>query len=221
MNPRIALPKTKPEDDHESLRKMQEDLLQWAEELFGQRETSWTLLPPIFGDRNPYIFFPDLQNISSIKEIEPIKLVQIKLGCRALDNWNRVLFQLAHEVIHLLNPLHPDHGKANYLEEGVACAFSSYVQRRCSITGSDFVRDNLPAYKYAHSLIKRLPAGNIAAAKRIRREMTPGTSFSSISKEDLLRIFRNINPKHADALTSKFDRDKADFPDIGLITQMP
>ena len=92
----------------------------------------------------------------------------------AREKWTIALYQMAHEVIHLLNPNRPDPGlggNANNLEEGVACAFSYYVQRMCGIEGSDFVRLNHPAYENAHRLVRRLPSGDIAAAKRIRREM--------------------------------------------------
>jgi len=206
MKPRIILPKTRPEDDHDGLIRMQKDLLYWAEELYGGRDTSWNLAPqPMFGNRNPHIFYPDPASL---------KLVMIKLGQGAREKWTKALFQLAHEVIHLLNPNRPDPGECpvtNYLEEGVACAFSSYVQRRCGITGNDFVRDNLPAYIYALRLVTQLPKGNIAAARRIRREMPPGTPFSSVSKDDLLCIFPDLDLKHADALTNEFERDKTDF----------
>lgn len=200
---RIEFPNTRPEDDCEALEKLQNDLLDWAAELFGIRDTTWTPLPPMFGNRNPHIHYPCPASL---------KLVMIKLGRRAREKWTKVLFQMAHETIHLLNPLHPEQGKANYLEEGVACAFSAFVQRRCGITGDDFVRINLPAYKYAHALVKRLPAGDIAAPKRIRREMPTGTPFSSVTSKDLKRIFPSVDDDHADALTSTFCRDKIEFP---------
>jgi hypothetical protein len=157
----------------------------------------------MFGNRNPHIFFPDPTEL---------KLAMIKLVRGAREKWTIVLYQMAHETVHLLNPVHPKQGKANYLEEGVACAFSAYVQRRCGITGIDFVRDNLPAYKHAHRLVRRLPTGDIAAARRIRREMPLGTSFSSVTAEDLKRIFcPKLTAEHADALTITFCRDKTEL----------
>ena len=181
--------------------KLQQELLAWAEELFGERDMTWNLLPPMFGDRNPHIFYPDP---------ESLKLVMVKLGRGAREKWTLVLFQLSHEVIHLLNPKRGC--KANNLEEGVASAFSYYVQRRSGIVEPDFVRHDRPAYKCVHSLVRRLPTGDIAAAKRIRREMPPGTPFSSISTDDLRRIFPDVDAEHADALASMFCRDKTEFP---------
>ncbi len=204
MGCRVVLPTSGRPDarDNDNLEKLQYDLLEWAEDLFGVRDKCWNLKPqPIFGNRNPHIFFPDPKES---------KQVQIKLGRSARKKWNFVLFQMAHEVIHLLNPRKGC--KVNNLEEGVACAFSAFVQRKCGITGVDFVYDNLCAYKYALRLVRRLPSSDIAAAKLIRREMPSGTPFWSITTEDLLRIFPNLDHKHANALTSKFCRDKTEFP---------
>ncbi len=202
MNYRIELPDTRPADDHEGLARLQNQLLGWAEELFGKRDTCWTPVPPIFGNRNPHTYYPDPA---------ALKLVQVKLGRTAREKWTRVLYQMAHEVIHLLNPRRGC--KANNLEEGVACAFSAYVQRRCGITGENFVRDDHDAYLYAYKLVRRLPSGSISAPKRIRKEMPAGTSFSSVTSEDLKRIFYpKVCTELADALTSTFCRDKTEFP---------
>ncbi len=207
MGCRVVLPTSGRPDarDNDNLEKLQYDLLEWAEELFGERDTSWTLLAPDFDECEctPHIFFPDHKES---------KLVQIKLGCGARKKWNIVLFQMAHEVIHLLNPRKGC--KANNLEEGVACAFSAFVQRRCIIIGADFVRDNLCAYKYARRLVRRLPQGDIAAAKLIRKEMPAGSSFSSVSKVNMQRIFPEIDTHLADELSTTFDRDRTEFPQI-------
>ena len=40
--------------------------------------------------------------------------------------WPTVVYELAHETVHLLNPVFL--GEANYLEEGVAVAFSLHGQ---------------------------------------------------------------------------------------------
>ena len=208
MSCRIELPKTtKPENDRDNLHKIQCELLKWAEDLFGKRDESWTILPPDFDECTPHIFY-----------LKPFaqKLVQIRLVCRAHEEWPYALYQMAHEVIHLLNPKQKDfetgsRDTANVLEEGVACAFSFYVLRMCDIDVEQFKRKSLPSYKHAHKLVARLKSGDIAAAKRIRRELPSSTPFQRVTKDDLLCIFPNLDPKHADALTDKFERDKTDF----------
>lgn len=216
MDYRIDVPTTgRPDDrDNNNLQKLQCDLLEWAEEQFGERDGCWTILRPDFDEctpydeRTPHIFYR--------KPFEQ-KLVQIKLVRRAHNDWPTALYQMAHEVIHLLNPKEKDlvtgcRETANVLEEGVATAFSFYVLLRCDISVSKFKSCIHPPYERAHKLLRRLPGGDIAAAKRIRRELPTGTSFSSVTSEDLKRIFPDVDPKHADELISKFCRNKTEFP---------
>ena len=201
MNCRIVLPNTRPEDDNEALLKLQEDLLLWAEDLFGERDKNWHILPPMFESGHPHTFYVDHDTIN---------LIKVKIGGRARDKWTFALYQMAHEVIHLLNPRRGCN--ANNLEEGVASAFSYYVQRRCGIVKPRFVEHNHPAYKYVHKLMSRLPCGDIAAAKRIRREMPAGSPFSSVTSVSLQRIFPTIETEHAEELARKFDRNKTVYP---------
>lgn len=206
MTRRIVLPDSRPVDDKEALLELQQDLLIWAEDLLGERDKTWRILPPMFDRGTPHIFYPDP---------ESLKLVMIKLVNPAREDWTKALYKMAHEVIHLLNPMRPDPDNcstASVLEEGVACAFSFYVLRRCGIDASEFKRHSLPSYKHAHSQVSRLRSGDISAAKRIRREMPPGTRFSSVTSEDLKRIFPDVDAEHADALASMFCRDKTEFP---------
>lgn len=207
---RIELPDTRPADDCEGLKKLQKDLLDWAEELFGQRDGGWMICPPDFDldDDQPHIYYP-----------KPFakKLVQIKLVPEANDKWPIALYQMAHEVIHLLNPKEKDletgfRDSANVLEEGVACAFSFYVLRRCNIKVELYKNESKLSYRQAHKLVARLQSGDIAAAKRIRREIPAGTSFSAVTANDLIRIFPCLDRDHAHALTSKFCRDNSEFP---------
>lgn len=197
---RIELPETRPEDDYQALVKLQSDLLDWAEELFGERDKRWTILPPKFENGHPHTFYVDHDTFD---------LILVKLGDKARDKWTYVLYQLAHEVIHLLNPRRGC--KANSLEEGVASAFSYYVQRRCGIAEPCFVRHGHRAYEHVHNLLNQLPGGDIAAAKRIRKEIPAGSSFSSVMRVSLERIFPEIDGELAAALASKFDRDRTDY----------
>lgn len=195
---RMELPDTRPADDCEGLKKLQKDLLGLAEGLFGQRDGCWMICPPDFDldDNQPHIYYP-----------KPFaKIVQIKLVPKANDKWPIALYQMAHEVIHLLNPKENDletgfRDSANVLEEGVACAFSFYVLYKYGIDVKPFKIASKKSYRCAHKLVARLPKGNISAAKRIRREMPRGTSFSRVTAKDLKRIFPCMDTEHADALT--------------------
>ncbi len=199
MNCKVILPDTRPGDDDCGMERLQTDLLLWTRELFGERDTSWSICPPEVVGGIPHIFFLDDRTT---------RLVRINLGDGAEENWNIVLYQMAHEVIHLLNPRKGC--KANNLEEGVASAFSYHVQELSGITKNKFVYHNHDAYKCVHNLVSRLPGGAIVGAHRIRNEMPPCSSFSSISTVNLERIFPGIDSELADTLTSEFDRNKTD-----------
>jgi hypothetical protein len=87
-------------------------LLAEAERRFGPRDKSWTILGVDFGGSSPNIWYPSSGD----------KMVVVKLSDNASLDPNRALFQLSHEVIHLLSP---SGGKmAPALEEGPATHFS-------------------------------------------------------------------------------------------------
>ena len=95
-------------------------MLHVAEELFGQRDCSYTILGIEFRKGNPQIWYPtygeDKQNI----------VVQLCLTTATVvpANPKRVYHELAHETVHLLAPTGCKH--ATNLEEGVACFFADY-----------------------------------------------------------------------------------------------
>ncbi len=90
-------------------------MLQKAEELYGERDKSFTILGIEFKEGVPQIWFPG--NCGN---------VIIQLGLRAMQDVNQALFQLAHECVHLLNP---HAGNGNMLEEGLAVLFSVEFMR--------------------------------------------------------------------------------------------
>lgn len=52
------------------------------------------------------------------------------LKSQALLDRKDGIFQLAHEVVHLLSPIEQDDNEVNYLEEGMAGYFSKMVTER-------------------------------------------------------------------------------------------
>ena len=68
-------------------------ILREVEELYGLRDSSWTVLGIEFGPRNPHLWYP-----SSGKNIV------IQLGMSAIDHAGLARYQLAHECVHLLAP---------------------------------------------------------------------------------------------------------------------
>lgn len=86
------------------------DALSLAEQLFGERDKSWTYIGLEFRDSNPHIrYYGD-------------KKISIVLSNECIRSPIQFAFQLSHEVCHLLYPT----GKrtTNNLEEGVSAYFS-------------------------------------------------------------------------------------------------
>lgn len=168
---------------------LQLELLSWAETLFGIRDPSRILCQPCFhnSERPEIRFTLDDSGAFAV------------LGCDAKRDWSYAVYQLAHETVHLLNPVKL--GQANYLEEGVAVAMSLHVSR---IYGFSFLAPSSSKYGKALKLVNKLPEGAILSARRIRREVG---RFSAVSTEDLLKLYPPpaLDPAIANALTTSFD----------------
>lgn len=88
------------------------DALAFAEQRYGQRDLSWTLLGVDFA-RVP------LPQIFYVRHNSGRKAIVVHLTAEAATDEKHALFQLAHEVVHTLSPIGP-HVPASVLEEGVA-----------------------------------------------------------------------------------------------------
>ena len=93
--------------------------------------------------------------------------------------WPTVVFEMAHETVHLLNPVP---GNTNNLEEGVAVAFSLHVQPSYEISVPVCMR----SYEYALMLANSLPGGALTAAKAIRHQVG---ALSAATTECLAELF--------------------------------
>lgn len=176
-----------PIDDPPSVWKLQLELLAIAEALFGPRDSSYQLYQPQFYENGPNVRF-------SLDR----KGVWAELSYNGRFYWPTVLYELAHETVHLLNP--GVLGTANNLEEGVAVAFSIYVQQAY---GVEIQRPSIPSYVYALSLVEALPNNPLTSAGRIRRELG---RFSNVSKDDLVNLFPELDVDVANHLTDRFKR---------------
>jgi Zn-dependent peptidase ImmA (M78 family) len=92
-------------------------LLFEAETRFGQRNRDWTLLGIEFSGDVPQVWYPGNRHY-----------ISIILSDDARTNPHRALFQLAHEVIHVLAPTG---GRCSLMiEEGLATFFSMEISAR-------------------------------------------------------------------------------------------
>lgn len=165
-------------------------LLTHAEEMLGERDKSWTILGVDVGtDDDPHIFYPAFGQ----------KRVYINLG-KEVATPIQAMYQLAHEVIHLLNP--SGGSTASVLEEGVATWFSKTVS--VGIDPSYGGHPNMHSYQRALELVELLMA-NPQPLRDWR--MRTGRGLSKIDTEELRELYPHLSLEKAVALTASFDRD--------------
>ena len=165
------------------------EMICMAEELFGPRDPSYTILGIEFVSDNPRIWYPgNCQHI----------IIQLDLS--AATDMFQACYQLAHETIHLLAPTG---GKnANNFEEGVACYFAAcYMKIRL---GKPNWQSTLPSYKRALELITPHLDTDIDCVRRLRDQQP---SFSKMNEEQISTAFPNLTSENVNFLISKFDRN--------------
>ena len=166
---------------------MQLQLLRLAESILGQRDTSKTIYQPIFADDGPYIRnTPNLDGAFA------------ELSRNAEGYWPTVVYELAHETVHLLNP---KPGTGNWLSEGIAVAFSVYAENQYDLKPQGI---NLQSYRRALQLVLGLPPDPLAAGRLIREVCgTLNDTNSCILKP----LFPGVDTAVLDQLCEPFDRD--------------
>lgn len=116
------------------------DLLEEAEQRFGPRLRQWTPIGVQIGDAGP----PSLRFLGDTDK------VFIRLSSESEFDIDCALLELAHEVVHLLSPVHA----ANCLEEGLATHFSltnRHIDKKATVN-RERIRSNHPQY-YAALLL--------------------------------------------------------------------
>ena len=159
-----------------------------AEDLFGPRDHTYTILGVEFGGEIPQIWFPgNCRNI----------VIQITPACAT--DVSRACYQMAHEVIHLLSPTGGQN--ANNFEEGLATYFSQYYMR--TQFGQLNWNSNVESYRRALNLIAPHLDGAHNAVRRMRISQP---AISSISSQELLAEFHNLTEDDANFLVQPLDR---------------
>ncbi len=181
----MQLPETKPIDDPESLWALQLELLSMAQSILGDRDQSKEIGRPQFTNNGP-----------NIRNTPNLVGAFAELSRAAEANWPEVVFQMAHETVHLLNPIP---GNTNNLEEGVAVAFSLYVQHYYGIS----VRLQDASYLQAFQLASTLPEGPLESARRVRNRVG---ALSAVTIQNLAELFPNVDPVVLESLVERFIR---------------
>lgn len=150
-----------------------------AEMLLGSRDQRKKIYQPQFGALVPTVInTPSLDGAFA------------QLSSNAEGYWPTALFELAHETVHLLNPTV---GRTNWLEEGLAVAFSLHVQ--------DAIRPSSGPYKEALTMIDALPNDPFAIGRAAR---TRSGSLFEVTPDILQLVAPGITGDQAKCLCGEF-----------------
>ncbi len=152
---KLSFPPERPDSDATFVWHVQQVLLQAVESLLGPRDSRYTICQPRF------LTTPGQPHIWSTTD-----QAGAYVSTAAAGYWPTLVYELAHETVHLLNPVV---GPTNLLEEGVAVAFSisqsasltDHPQRPCPTAQ--------PYYVTALSLVESLPGSALLAGRRVRK----------------------------------------------------
>jgi hypothetical protein len=163
------------------------ELLAEAETRFGPWDPTWTPVGIEFDGATPHIWYPgDRRHVS------------IVLTDLARQDMKQALFQLSHEIIHLLAPT--GGAAAPVIEEGLATLFSKEISSRYGL-GLDY---DVPSYIAAANLTQTLLAIYPDGIKRLRQKET---SFTRFIPQLILGVCPGIPGEVAAELCQPFVRD--------------
>jgi len=183
----FTCPSTRPDQSPTEMAELQAKLDQLARNLFGPRKKK--LLTPKFVDGGPKVRFT-VDDTGAYAE----------LSLYAAGYWPTAIYELAHEIIHILDPRPlPPLGKgANWFEEGLAVHFSLSALREMvgpTVSGSflEHLEKNNEKYYVAFQLFSELDEDVYTRAGQIRQS---AGHFSDATAHD----FMTVSPKlHRDS----------------------
>jgi hypothetical protein len=160
-------------------------MLEMAEQRFGPRDKSYTILGFEFRAGLPQIWFPGGR-----------RRVIVQLDSSSMNDPNLPLFQLAHQSVHLLTPVLP--AEASVLEEGLATYFSKEYMA-AHIGGVWLTGDQ--KYDRAEVLARKLLLFNADAVKALREIVSV---ISEATVQNILKICPSLSPQLAEQLVVTF-----------------
>lgn len=172
-------------------------LLNMAEEEYGERDKSWTLLGVEFtSGASPKNWHPMFSKGNNDKNII------IQLTQKAAKRPKEAIFELSHEVFHVLMPTGDD--DSTFFEEGLATYFSIKATQE---TGIDISPDYIasPKYRRAYELTRTLYQQHPNASGTIKRFRKMGIQPSSLDAKQLTAYFPYLEKDIATALAKQFN----------------
>jgi len=177
------MPRIRPDAEPKRMRVLQSTLLALAEGFFGTRDRSFSIADPRFHERGPF-----LQHSSEDEHL------WVELSNNAAGYWPTAVFELAHESVHLLNPVK---GYTNTLEEGFAVAFQHFV---APVLSGEAISTTLDSYLEAERLVKELGDDVFHSGKKIRQHFR---SFSKVNVDSLSKLFPSSKPELLEKLVAE------------------
>lgn len=171
--------------------------LREAEKRYGERDKSWTLLGVEFSKgKQPQVWYPYSQDNK--------KFIIIQLTEKASCDNKEALFQLSHEVIHLLAPAGGG-VKTNVFEEGLAAYFSiQYLKQQGIKVSPEYI--GASGYKNAYNDIAALYKSEAEADKRIEMIMLENSKLSELTEGQIMLAFPNVDKVVAARLVEPFKK---------------
>ena len=162
-------------------------MIHLVEELFGPRDTSYTVYQIETGYEVPQIMYYD----------NCPKGIYIRLVTDPAEYLSKACYQLAHETVHLLAPIR---GIANNLEEGIATYFAGHYMKMNEPTW----RPVKESYKEVLAKVKQSIDDNPYCIRELRRK---NPNFSYMSRDEVYEVFKNhLTIEDAGWLLQKFER---------------
>ena len=171
-------------------------MLEMAEQKFGPRDKSYTILGFEFRAGLPQILFPGNG-----------KNVIVQLDSANLNDQNLPLLQMAHECVHLLSPVLP--ANVSVLEEGLATYFSKEYMAS-HVGGVWFTGDQKCGH--AEILARKLLLLNADAIKALRKIVPV---ISQATAQNILKICPNLPHHLSEQLVVSFQSWDGNIRSVG------
>lgn len=155
-----------------------------------------------FGPRDPSYFFAGFEFVQSHPKTwypGSRRHIVIQLNVGYINDFPRMIYQVTHELIHLLAPT--GGRTSTYLEEGLAVEFSqSYTLRE---TGRN-IEPGMHSYKKARDGVRQLLESDPGCVLRMRAKEP---CISKIGADVILAEVKDCPSDVAAFLATRFDRD--------------
>ncbi len=170
------------------------EILHNAEKRYGERDKSWTILGVEFSNLSqPEIWYPSPD--------DGRKHVIIQLTKKASQDKKSALYQLSHEVVHLLSPAGRD--GSTVFEEGLAMYFAITNLQTMNYDISDRYISG-KKYKQAYKLVDNLYKNFDNAEARIKKLRSKVKRTRDITPLQFSIAFKGLNKKYAQLLATKY-----------------